>query len=182
MLYYTLSMKEAKDGKSGKGDRYLKRKYVPVPEVLDRKKQYPKAIREINLGKWEQVVELLTEPGMTYTREELSAETGVPIRTLFDWSKMPAFRRALHIRTVEKLQERLPSVLKALYKQAEKGNIKAIELFLKVTGTMIVDNLLPASKFAGLNDLEFKEAFIDAAQSIAKTQGQLMKKFEKENQ
>ena len=153
------------------------------PEIRQKYQREPiQAVWSKNIGKWEAAVEMLTEPSLkAKTKAEIAHELNIPERTMYAWAKMPAFRRALHIRTVEKLQERLPEVLQALYRRAKAGQIRAIELYLKVTGTMIVDNLLPSSKFAGLDDLEFKELFVETAKSIQATIPQLVKQAQNES-
>jgi len=72
--------------------------------------------------------------GIKYS--EIASSVGVSERTLLRWRQTPEFREELRRRTLELNGEHLPRVLEALVKRALAGNVKAVELFLKVEGLL----------------------------------------------
>lgn len=69
--------------------------------------------------------------------EEVAEKSGIGIRQLHRWRKLPEFKQAIIEQSLNNVKEVLPNVLKAHQKQAESGNVKAIELFYKLFGLLI---------------------------------------------
>lgn len=86
-------------------------------------------------------VDLIVSKGATGTRFSEIAETvGVSERTLLRWRQTPEFREEVRKRTLELNGENLQKVLEALVKRAVAGNVKAIEVYLKVEGLLKPNN------------------------------------------
>lgn len=77
-----------------------------------------------------------------YTRqpgENLDAvadSVGIGRDTLYNWRKLPEFQEALTQRIREAFRDRLPRIYNALGDKAEAGDVKAIEMALKVSGEL----------------------------------------------
>lgn len=69
--------------------------------------------------------------------DEVAEKSGIGIRQLHRWRKLPEFKQAIIEQSLNNVKEVLPNVLKAHQKQAESGNVKAIELFYKLFGLLI---------------------------------------------
>jgi len=73
--------------------------------------------------------------GLEFT--EVAEKSGIGIRQLHRWRKLPEFKQAIVEQSLSNVKEVLPNVLSAHQKQAESGNVKAIELFYKLFGLLI---------------------------------------------
>jgi transposase-like protein len=85
-----------------------------------------------------QAIGLLSMPnkgGLQF--DEIAEQCGISVRQLHRWRKQPEFKQAIVEQSLENVKEVLPNVLKAHTKQAERGNIKAIELFYKLFGLLV---------------------------------------------
>ncbi|WP_427036484.1 phBC6A51 family helix-turn-helix protein [Cytobacillus pseudoceanisediminis] len=85
-----------------------------------------------------QAIGLLSMPnkgGLQF--DEIAEQCGISVRQLHRWRKQPEFKQAIVEQSLENVKEVLPNVLKAHQKQAERGNIKAIELFYKLFGLLV---------------------------------------------
>jgi transcriptional regulator with XRE-family HTH domain len=81
---------------------------------------------------------LLSQPNKAgFSFEEIAEQAGVSVRQLHRWRKQSEFKQAIIEQSLENVKEVLPNVLKAHTKQAERGNIKAIELFYKLFGLLV---------------------------------------------
>jgi transposase-like protein len=81
---------------------------------------------------------LLSQPNKAgFSFEEIAEQSGVSVRQLHRWRKDPEFKAAIVEQSLENVKEVLPNVLKAHTKQAERGNVKAIELFYKLFGLLV---------------------------------------------
>jgi transposase-like protein len=82
-------------------------------------------------------VDLIVSKGATGARFSEIAETvGVSERTLLRWRQTPEFREEVRKRTLELNGEHLSKVLESLVKRAVAGNVRAIELYLKLEGLL----------------------------------------------
>lgn len=83
-------------------------------------------------------IALLSQPNKAgFSFEEIAKQAGISVRQLHRWRKNPEFKQAIVEQSLENVKEVLPNVLKAHQKQAERGNIKAIELFYKLFGLLV---------------------------------------------
>lgn len=83
-------------------------------------------------------IALLSQPNKAgFSFEEIAEQSGISVRQLHRWRKQPEFKQAIVEQSLENVKEVLPNILKAHTKQAEKGNIKAIELFYKLFGLLV---------------------------------------------
>jgi len=85
-----------------------------------------------------QAIGLLSLPnkgGLTF--EEIADKCGVSVRQLHRYRADANFKAAIVEQSLENVKEVLPNVLKAHTKQAESGNVKAIELFYKLFGLLV---------------------------------------------
>jgi len=83
-------------------------------------------------------IALLSQPNKAgFSFEEIAEQAGISVRQLHRWRKNPEFRQAVVEQSLENVKEALPNVLKAHQKQAERGNVKAIELFYKLFGLLV---------------------------------------------
>lgn len=73
--------------------------------------------------------------GLTF--EEVAEKSGIGIRQFHRWRKQPEFKQAIIEQSLANVKEVMPNVLSAHTKQAESGNIKAIELFYKLFGLLV---------------------------------------------
>lgn len=81
---------------------------------------------------------LLSQPNKAgFSFEEIAEQSGISVRQLHRWRKQPEFKQAIVEQSLENVKEVLPNVLKAHQKQAERGNVKAIELFYKLFGLLV---------------------------------------------
>jgi transposase-like protein len=81
-------------------------------------------------------VECLAARGKGESLEDVAERAGCCRETLWRWRKLPEFKSALRERTRELVGEDLPAVYQALIRKAKGGDVKAIELVLKVTGEL----------------------------------------------
>lgn len=85
-----------------------------------------------------QAIGLLSLPNKGgFTFDEIAEQCGISIRQLHRWRKQHEFKAAIVEQSLDNVKEVLPNVLKAHTKQAEKGNVKAIELFYKLFGLLV---------------------------------------------
>lgn len=84
----------------------------------------------------EKAVEALytRQPGETL--DAVADSVGIGRDTLYNWRRLPAFKEALTKRIREAFRDRLPRIYDALGDKAEGGDVKAIELSLKVSGEL----------------------------------------------
>ena len=83
-------------------------------------------------------IALLSQPNKAgFSFEEIAEQSGISVRQLHRWRKNPEFKQAIVEQSLENVKEVLPNVLKAHQKQAERGNVKAIELFYKLFGLLV---------------------------------------------
>lgn len=81
---------------------------------------------------------LLSQPNKAgFSFEDIAEQSGVSVRQLHRWRKLPEFKQAIVEQSLENVKDELPDVLSAHKKQAKKGNMKAIELFYKLFGLLI---------------------------------------------
>lgn len=69
--------------------------------------------------------------------EEVADKAGISERQLHRWRKKPEFKQAVIDQSLANVKEVIPNVLSAHTKQAESGNVKAIELFYKLFGLLV---------------------------------------------
>lgn len=69
--------------------------------------------------------------------DEIAEQCGISVRQLHRWRKDHEFKAAIVEQSLDNVKEVLPNVLKAHTKQAESGNVKAIELFYKLFGLLV---------------------------------------------
>ncbi|MDC3413977.1 phBC6A51 family helix-turn-helix protein [Terrihalobacillus insolitus] len=69
--------------------------------------------------------------------DEIAEKVGISVRQLHRWRKDNEFKAAIVEQSLENVKDELPNVLAAHKKQAERGNVKAIELFYKLFGLLI---------------------------------------------
>jgi hypothetical protein len=117
-------------------------------------------------------VELLVdEPGKTH--EAIGKEVGVSRITIHRWSKDPEFVEVLYRKYMISFGGRLPSVLSAMVREAEAGNVQAGRLVLEHSGKLIkrveiANTKSPFEAFLKSNknelplDVEFEDATPDA--------------------
>jgi hypothetical protein len=79
---------------------------------------------------------LLVKDIKRVTMAEIAGAVGVSERTIQRWRHLPEFRTEYKRRAVEVLGDNLPLVLGTLEKKALSGNVKALELYLRVTGVL----------------------------------------------
>jgi predicted transcriptional regulator len=103
--------------------------------------------------------------GIKYS--EIASSVGVSERTLLRWRQNPEFREEVRRRTLELNGEHLPRVLEALVKRALAGNVKAVELYLKV------ENLLNQGKEQPEPVLEKRPTNEELEREIAELEKQL---------
>lgn len=85
-----------------------------------------------------QAIGLLSLPnkgGLQFS--EIAEQCGISVRQLHRWRKDHEFKAAIVEQSLDNVKEVLPNVLKAHTKQAESGNVKAIELFYKLFGLLV---------------------------------------------
>ena len=69
--------------------------------------------------------------------EDVAEFCGISVRQLHRWRKKPEFKQAIVEQSLSNVKDEIPNVLSAHRKQAEKGNVKAIELFYKLFGLLV---------------------------------------------
>ena len=69
--------------------------------------------------------------------EEVADKAGISERQLHRWRTKPEFKQAVIDQSLANVKEVIPNVLSAHTKQAESGNVKAIELFYKLFGLLV---------------------------------------------
>lgn len=79
------------------------------------------------------VVEALVHRGKK-TYREVAKELGLSERHFRRIRDNPAVKEAVKARTIEVMAEEIPGVIDALVRQAKRGNMNAITLFLKMNG------------------------------------------------
>ena len=69
--------------------------------------------------------------------DEVAEFCGIGVRQLHRWRKKPEFKQAIVEQSLNNVKDEIPNVLSAHRRQAEKGNVKAIELFYKLFGLLV---------------------------------------------
>jgi hypothetical protein len=82
-----------------------------------------------------QILAMPNRGGMEF--DEIADKVGISVRQLHRWRNIPEFKAAIVETSLDLVKDELPAVLLAHRKQAEKGNVKAIELFYKLFGLLI---------------------------------------------
>jgi len=110
---------------------------------------------------------LVDEPGRSH--KDISDEIGVSRITMHRWNKDPEFVEILYQKYMITFGGRLPSVLSAMIKEAEAGNVQAGRLILEHSGKLIkrvevANTKSPFEAFLSSNskelplDVEFEDA------------------------
>jgi hypothetical protein len=110
---------------------------------------------------------LVDEPGRSH--KDISDEIGVSRITMHRWNKDPEFVEILYQKYMITFGGRLPSVLSAMIKEAEAGNVQAGRLILEHSGKLIkrvevANTRSPFEAFLSSNnkelplDVEFEDA------------------------
>ena len=81
-----------------------------------------------------QVMYMLANPALGLKKKEICEQAGISVVTLWRWEARPGFLDDVYQLAHHYCKEGLPDALRALNKQAAKGDIRAIELLLKVSG------------------------------------------------
>lgn len=96
-----------------------------------------KEIKEINFtDKQDQAIELLARKEVeSYSMQEIADIIGVSRQALYDWNKMPHFKRAVNKRSLQALTDYAPKVLyntsQFLESKNETVKLKGVELVMK---------------------------------------------------
>lgn len=81
-----------------------------------------------------QAIYLLANPAFTLTKKEVAERVGVSVVTLWRWESTEGFLDDVWTLGHHYCKGSATRALSALSKQADKGDIRAIELLLKVSG------------------------------------------------
>ena len=68
------------------------------------------------------------------TIEEVSKKIGVSYRSIKNWREDPEFHLAIYNRYMNEFDSKLPSVLDAMVREAQEGNVQAGRLILEHSG------------------------------------------------
>ncbi|KQX45875.1 phBC6A51 family helix-turn-helix protein [Paenibacillus sp. Root444D2] len=75
--------------------------------------------------------------------EEISAEIGISVRTLYDWRSSEVFAVEVRRRTMQRVAEHLPAVMDTLTRKAMEGSsIRAVETWLKAQGLLSAEMVI----------------------------------------
>jgi transposase-like protein len=66
---------------------------------------------------------------------DIAKQVGIVERTLRKWRQLPAFKEYLRDRAIEVATESRAEILEKLTEMANKGNLKAIDIYFRVTGS-----------------------------------------------
>lgn len=104
-----------------------------IPKKDLRKLQQEKLSNKYSL-KQLKTMYLLANPVSGLTKKEICAIVGISVVTLWRWEAIPGFLDDVYLLAHHYCKEGLPRALRALSREAEKGDIRAIELLLKISG------------------------------------------------
>lgn len=82
-------------------------------------------------------IRFLADPEETHSKSEFAQEIKVSLRTLFRWQEKEGFWDAVYELAMMHLKAKLAPLLRALARQAGKGDISTIKLLLQHTGKLI---------------------------------------------
>jgi len=82
-------------------------------------------------------IRFLADPEETRSKSQFAQDIGVSLRTLFRWQEKEGFSDAVYELAMVHLKGDLAPVLRALAKQAGKGDVQAIKLALQHTGKFV---------------------------------------------
>ena len=113
---------------------------------------------------------LVDEPGKSH--KDVGEEVGVSRITIHRWSKDPEFVEVLYQKYMISFGGRLPTILNAMIKEAEAGNVQAGRLVLEHSGKLIkrveiANTKSPFEAFLNSNskelplDVEFEDAVVE---------------------
>jgi len=113
---------------------------------------------------------LVDEPGRSH--KDISEEVGVSKMTIHRWSKDPEFVEILYQKYMVTFGGRLPTVLGAMIREAEAGNVQAGRLVLEHSGKLIrrveiANTKSPFEAFLNSNkkelplDVEFEDVTVE---------------------
>ena len=97
--------------------------------------------------------EILAVYGLLDTYEEVAGRIGVTRETLYEWRQRPDFQELVLSIGREALKLEMPKIYRALSLKAQSGDVKAIELAMKVSGEL-------AEKQAETDFAAFLETFM----------------------
>lgn len=97
-----------------------------MPKSLPYKPWTPKQI---------QMQHLLANPFDERLDKEKCIEVKITPKTLCEWKKLPGWQDAIHKITLKCIGDKVPNVLKGLYRKASKrGDAQEVKLFLEILG------------------------------------------------
>jgi hypothetical protein len=81
------------------------------------------------------VHELLNKGNRTY--EQVAEAVGISERHLFRYRQKPHIKRAVRELAIQELEEEVPTMMKALKRNIQKGDYRSIELGFKALGLLV---------------------------------------------
>lgn len=120
---------------------------------------------------------LVDEPGRSH--KDISEEVGVSRITIHRWTRDPEFVEVLYQKYMISFGGRLPTILNAMIREAEAGNVQAGRLVLEHSGKLIkrveiANTKSPFETFLSSNkkelplDVEYEDATVDAFEVFPK--------------
>ena len=104
----------------------IKRK--DINKLIQDKFQNKYSLRQL------QAMYLLANPMAGLTKREVCERVGISVVTLWRWEAIPGFLDDTYLLAHHCCKAALPKALNALSQQAHRGDIRAIELLLKISG------------------------------------------------
>lgn len=81
------------------------------------------------------VEELANKGGRSYA--DIAKAVGISERQLYRIRQKPHIKKAVKERTLQEVEEDIPDIMKALRKNAKKGDFRSIELIVKMMGLLV---------------------------------------------
>lgn len=128
--------------KRGFGKRKMSANRCPWTSASKFSKRGETKMKKVDMTQFSEkqivAIGLLSQPNKAgFQFEDIAKQCEISVRQLHRWRKEAEFKAAIVECSLENVKEVLPNVLKAHTKQAEGGNIKAIELFYKLFGLLV---------------------------------------------
>jgi len=96
-------------------------------------------MEDIFAGLTEKEIEIVTAIAGKGTKnfDEVAKEVGVSTKTLFNYRQKPHIKKAVRALVLENTGDHLPEVMDILMKQVRKGNVRSLELYVKLLGLSV---------------------------------------------
>jgi ribosomal protein S20 len=119
------------------------------------------------------VQELVNKGNRSYA--EISESIGVSERHLFRYRQKPHIKQAIRNLAIQELEEEIPTMMKALKKNIQRGDFRSIEMGFKALGLLVdrseVKTTIEDNRFNGMSETAIDEELEEIENQLKVLQG-----------